>query len=306
VVGKSIQSVNSDGTVVCETDDIGITSETDPTAITRQPGTPGTPQTGNLNITGTGIFGGNVGIGTIAPFQRLTVNGTIGFNDGTTPLLMNSQGCCSAGNRMLWAHSPGYSTWGIYYDDTLDTMYFQQSPNFRFLTVNFSGQVGIGTTTPDQLLSVNGNASKVGGGSWLVFSDSRLKAIQGRFDAGLKEILGLTPIRYRYSKENPLAIPDEGEHIGFSAQEVQQVIPDAVFENSKGYLMVNNDPILWAMLNAIKEQQKIIEGQEQQIEDLQNKAVGVETIKARLAEMDDLRAQLSELRHLLGTTVAQR
>jgi trimeric autotransporter adhesin len=39
---------------------------------------------------------------------------------------------------------------------------------------------------------------------------------------------------------------------------VQKVIPEAVTENSKGYLLVNNDPILWAMLNAIKEQQKEI------------------------------------------------
>lgn len=35
--------------------------------------------------------------------------------------------------------------------------------------------VGIGTTTPDQVLSVNGNSSKSGGGSWATFSDNRLK-----------------------------------------------------------------------------------------------------------------------------------
>ena len=29
-------------------------------------------------------------------------------------------------------------------------------------------------------------------------------------------------------------------------------------KNGAGYLMVNNDPILWTMLNAIKEQQKEI------------------------------------------------
>ncbi|GAN34993.1 MAG: tail fiber domain-containing protein [Candidatus Brocadia sp. AMX2] len=115
------------------------------------------------------------------------------------------------------------------------------------------GKVGIGTTAPDQRLSVNGNASKTGGGSWLVFSDERLKNIYGSFDAGLNEVLQLQPIIYRYKKGNSLNIPDEGEHIGFSAQEVQKVIPEAVTENSKGYLMMDNDPILWAMLNAIKE-----------------------------------------------------
>jgi uncharacterized protein YlxW (UPF0749 family) len=55
-----------------------------------------------------------------------------------------------------------------------------------------------------------------------------------------------------------MGIRDTDEHIGVVAQEVQQVIPEAVTENSKGYLLVNNDPIIWSMLNAIKEQQEEI------------------------------------------------
>jgi hypothetical protein len=43
------------------------------------------------------------------------------------------------------------------------------------------------------------------------------------------------------------------------AQEVQKVIPEAVTANANGFLMVNNDPIIWSMLNAIKEQQTQIE-----------------------------------------------
>lgn len=40
---------------------------------------------------------------------------------------------------------------------------------------------------------------------------------------------------------------------------MQKVIPEAVTKNGQGYLLINNDPILWTMLNAIKEQQKEIE-----------------------------------------------
>jgi hypothetical protein len=40
---------------------------------------------------------------------------------------------------------------------------------------------------------------------------------------------------------------------------VQRIIPEAVTKDDKGYLLINNDPILWTMLNAIKEQQKEIE-----------------------------------------------
>ena len=41
--------------------------------------------------------------------------------------------------------------------------------------------VGIGTTAPDNLLTVNGNADKPGGGSWGTYSDGRLKTVNGSF-----------------------------------------------------------------------------------------------------------------------------
>ena len=69
----------------------------------------------------------------------------------------------------------------------------------------------------------------------------------------------LQPLRYEYRRNNALGINSEGDHIGFGAQAVQKIIPEAVVQNSNGYLMVNGDPILWTMLNAIKEQQKEIE-----------------------------------------------
>jgi hypothetical protein len=126
------------------------------------------------------------------------------------------------------------------------------------MRVTSIGRVGIGTTTPDQLLSVNGDASKVGGGSWLNFSDERLKNIRGPFNSGLKAVMQLQPLRYQYRPNNAVGIKSNGEYIGFGAQAVQKVIPEAVTANADGYLMVNNDPIIWTMLNAIKEQQQQI------------------------------------------------
>jgi Chaperone of endosialidase len=127
------------------------------------------------------------------------------------------------------------------------------------ITILSGGNVGIGTAAPTDLLSVNGNASKPGGGTWAIFSDERLKNIKGPFNSGLKAVMQLQPIRYEYKADNALGIKVNGQHIGFGAQAVQQVIPEAVTETSNGYLMVNNDPIIWAMLNAIKEQQREIE-----------------------------------------------
>ena len=130
------------------------------------------------------------------------------------------------------------------------------------------GRVGIGTAAPDQLLSVNGDASKSGGGSWQTFSDERLKKINGSYNNGLKAVMQLQPLRYEYKPDNAMGIKPVGERIGVGAHAVQQIIPEAVTKNAEGYLMVNNDPIIWTMLNAIKEQQKEIVELKRQIRQL--------------------------------------
>ena len=86
-----------------------------------------------------------------------------------------------------------------------------------------------------------------------------MKTVHGAFGSGLDEILKLRPVRYRYKEQNALGIKDHDAHVGLVAQEVQKVIPEAVSADAEGYLIVNNDPILWAMLNAVKEQQAEIQ-----------------------------------------------
>ena len=44
----------------------------------------------------------------------------------------------------------------------------------------------------------------------------------------------LQPLRYEYKPDNALGIKSQGEHIGFGAQAVQQVIPEAVTTNASG------------------------------------------------------------------------
>jgi len=93
----------------------------------------------------------------------------------------------------------------------------------------------------------------------------------------------LQPVRYEYKPDNALGLKVSGQHIGFGAQAVQKIIPEAVTKNDKGYLLVNNDPILWTMLNAIKEQQREIQDQHQQ---LQQKRTHIEKLETRLAALE--------------------
>jgi hypothetical protein len=123
-----------------------------------------------------------------------------------------------------------------------------------------TGNVGIGTNNPALKLHVVGQAGKTeGGASWVIISDMRLKNSVTPFTPGLDAIKRLNPIKFRYRPENPLGLPSSHENVGFSAQEVQKVLPEAVTTNSSGYLQISSDPIFWTMLNAIKEQQTQIE-----------------------------------------------
>ncbi len=119
----------------------------------------------------------------------------------------------------------------------------------------FGGYAGIGTFNLDAAysLSLGAGARKPGGGEFDGYSDVRLKQISGDFEYGLDEISALQPIRYHYLKNEALGLPGDKEFVGLSAQDVQTVIPEAVSQDANGYLLLNNNPVIFAMLNAIKE-----------------------------------------------------
>ena len=210
---------------------------------------PGAP-TSSLDI----AANGNVGVGTGSPNARIdlkqiedTFIGSLHLRRATT----NDTWAVATGldNNLYFAYANDASLANATADFTVNPL---------VLTSTNGGRVGIGTNAPDQKLSVNGDASKTGGNTWLAFSDARLKNIRGNFNTGLKAVMQLQPLRYEYRSNNAMGITPNGEHIGFAAQAVQKVIPEAVTANADGYLMVNGDPIIWTMLNAIKEQQQEI------------------------------------------------
>ena len=216
------------------------------------------PATSGMAIT----TAGNIGIGTISPAHRLSViggpswtsslwNGSVEFD--------NASAIGWRANAAGWHFGIGQTTGGLVFFQTSSELGSTLSPATYDMVLTDGGLVGIGTSAPDNKLTVNGAADKPGGGSWGTFSDERLKNIKGRFTPGLKAVMQLRPLRYEYKPDNALGLKLEGEQVGFSAQAVQRVIPEAVAKNDKGYLLVNNDPIMWTMLNAIKEQQNQIE-----------------------------------------------
>ncbi len=218
---------------------------------------PGAP-TSSLDI----AANGNVGLGTASPNTRLDIK-------QTEDSFIGGAHFRRATTNDTWALATGNDN-NFYMGYANDASLANAATDFTILplVLTATGRVGVNTTTPDQRLSVNGDASKTGGNTWLAFSDRRLKNIKSPFTTGLSAVMKLQPVRYEYKSDNALGLANDGEHIGFGAQDVQKVIPEAVTRNSQGYLMVNGDPIIWTMLNAIKEQQKEITELKRQIRQL--------------------------------------
>ena len=87
-------------------------------------------------------------------------------------------------------------------------------------------------------------------------SDERLK-ISTLYLGGLEELLGITPIRYRWNAKGQELSGQTGDrdYIGFSAQNVEKSIPEAI-QSKKGpeqYLSFDDRPVICLLVNAVKE-----------------------------------------------------
>jgi hypothetical protein len=106
-------------------------------------------------------------------------------------------------------------------------------------------------------------------------SDMRYKKDVTSLSYGINEIMQLNPIKYHYNlpKESMLA-NDPDFFLGFSAQEVQALIPEAVHEKigedtTPGMLAITYDELIPVLVNGIKEQQVMIHNQNIRIQKLE-------------------------------------
>ena len=96
--------------------------------------------------------------------------------------------------------------------------------------------------------------------TWETTSDERIKKNIEDNNTGL-DILSQIQVRnfeYRTPDEitnlpSHSAIEKDGVQLGVIAQEIQKVLPECVSENSTGVLSVNTDPLVWYLINAVKE-----------------------------------------------------
>jgi hypothetical protein len=247
------------------------------------------------------LSGGRVGIGTNSPIGTFEAANALGYmflssSSGATfikriqlgtPLIvnMNSNDALQNYGHIELARASGFgqsafiTTTGDGSDGVSAVgISFQTTGNkFRVLS---NGNVGIGTSSPTSMLSVNGAADKQGGGNWGTFSDQRVKTDIKSFIDGLDVLKKLRPISYKFTEKSGYTDLNK-TFIGFIAQEVEQVAPYMVtkYDDTNGpsglkdKRQFDESALSKIMVNAIQEQQKMIEEQQKMIEE-QNKTIG--------------------------------
>ncbi len=168
---------------------------------------------------------GSVGIGTSTPWAKLSINN----------------------------YSAGASTMPLF---TIASSTGAAATSTEFIVTSV-GNVGIGTSSPAQKLVVQGTIRQTNcvsatlsansSGDIECTSDERLKDIHGSYEGSIASLAQINPIRYSFKNDGSY------EYVGFSAQNIQSVLPQGAPVQGSGYLGLNTTAILALTVNAVKE-----------------------------------------------------
>lgn len=231
-------------------------------------------------------LGGNV---TFAP----TANATIGFTPTNTPghnltiqaggsvtswgsaavggdLILKAGNANVSGSADPCLGGPDQNSVKIYAGDNLFNaicsttrngnveFYAGNNQPLRMLIVGDSGNVGIGTNTPSSLLHVNGTITTPN--AVVVTSDARYKTNVATLADALDKIEHMRGVAFdwRYGDYPDIQF-EAGRQLGFIAQELQEVLPEAVSEDAKGMYSVAYTKVIPVLVEGIKEQESTLE-----------------------------------------------
>ena len=169
--------------------------------------------------------GGRVGVGTNDPQSIFHVkNGYMRLEYSFGPYLdfMHSSGSTDQKIRRI----------GIYNGDMIfDKMNDAYTTSNEQMRITSTGNVGIGTTNPSEKLEVVG---VIRCSTLVQLSDMRFKNISETISSDDS----ISTIRYEWKDGR-----DDRVHIGYGAQEVERILPDAVYTDAEGLKAVNYDEV---------------------------------------------------------------
>ena len=206
--------------------------------------------------------GANVGIGIRVPTAKLHVWNDTGYteirNENTSP---------TGGVDLHFKADVAEFSFGVggsMNGANASKFFIAKTPGIRFV-IDDAGNVGIGMLFPTHLLELNGGAFS-DGITWTPASDKAYKKdIDYNFKYGLNVVEQLKPSYYVHKKDKT-----NKKQIGFIAQDVLDVIPEAV-AGKEGSYGLNYGQLTAVLVNALKEQQGQINDLKQELSKLKIK-----------------------------------
>jgi len=211
-----------------------------------------------------------VGTGALGNNTTANENTAVGYqalysNPGArnTALGSNALGSCTGTyNVGLGAYAGGNAISGssnimIGYQAQVNS----SSDNYE-IVINASGGVlnGKGGSTGYIYAGGGGTYQGNNSASWSTTSDQRLKKNIVDNNVGLDKVVQIQVRNFEYRTEDEVtdlpkhsAVNIQGVQLGVIAQELQQILPDCVKQETTGVLSVDPSNITWHLINAIKE-----------------------------------------------------
>ena len=212
-----------------------------------------------------------------------------------TPVLTGSIG---TGNQPYFAAIQGNVVYVVNeHSNTLQTFSTTGSAYLKVLgDVSVTGKVGIGTTTPAYTLDVVGDINTSGSvraNGIALSSDARFKTHIATLNNALDDVLNLRGVSYDFDREKwPAKHFPEGQQIGFIAQELETVFPQLVQTDANGYKSVMYQNVVPVLVEAVKTQQKQLDAQRREIDELKKQNTRIAELEKTLATL--LAAQKEE------------